>query len=55
MLALVRDGRNDPPVTLQEVPEPQPKEGEALVQVRASSGNFCGPKTTRTTIKTTII
>jgi len=39
MLALVRDGRNDPPVTLQEVPEPQPKEGEALVQVRASTVN----------------
>jgi len=39
MLALVRDGRNDPSVTLQEVPEPQPKEGEALVQVRASTVN----------------
>src|SRR5436190_17655295 len=39
MLALVRDGRNDPPVTLQEVREPQPKKGEALVQVRASTVN----------------
>jgi NADPH:quinone reductase-like Zn-dependent oxidoreductase len=39
MLALVRDGRRNPPLALQQVAEPQPGPGEALVEVRASSVN----------------
>jgi len=39
MLALVRDGRRNPPIALQQVAEPQPGSGEALVEVRASSVN----------------
>jgi NADPH:quinone reductase len=39
MLALVRDGRRNPPLALQQVGEPQPGPGEALVEVRASSVN----------------
>jgi NADPH2:quinone reductase len=39
MRALVRDGRRTPPLELQDVPEPQPTAGEALVEVRASTVN----------------
>ncbi len=39
MFALIRDGRVDPPVSLAEVPEPEPAEDEAVVEVRASSLN----------------
>jgi len=39
MLALVRDGRRNPPIALQQVAEPQPGSGEALVAVRPSSVN----------------
>lgn len=39
MLALVRDGGNDPPVALAEVTDAQADAGEALVEVRASSVN----------------
>jgi NADPH:quinone reductase len=39
MLALVRDGRRNPPLALQDVPDPQPTLGEALVEVRASTVN----------------
>jgi NADPH:quinone reductase len=39
VFALVRDGQNDPPVSLIEVPEPEPEDGEAIVEVHASSLN----------------
>jgi NADPH2:quinone reductase len=39
MLALIRDGRHDPPVALAEVPEPQPALDEAVVAVHATSLN----------------
>ncbi|HEU5007664.1 MAG TPA: zinc-binding dehydrogenase [Jatrophihabitantaceae bacterium] len=39
MLALVRDGRLDPPVTVTDVPDPVPAHGEAVVEVHASSVN----------------
>jgi NADPH:quinone reductase len=39
MLALVRDGRRNPPLAFQQVAEPQPGPGEALVEVQASSVN----------------
>lgn len=39
MLALVRDGRLDPPVTVTDVPDPVPAPGEAVVEVHASSVN----------------
>ena len=39
MFALIRDGRNDPPVSMVEVPEPEPGDDEAVVEVRASSLN----------------
>jgi NADPH2:quinone reductase len=39
VLALIRDGHHDPPVTLREVTEPEPAPNEALVDVYASSLN----------------
>jgi NADPH:quinone reductase-like Zn-dependent oxidoreductase len=39
MLALIRDGRHDPPVTLRDVAGPEPARDEAAVQVVASSLN----------------
>jgi NADPH:quinone reductase-like Zn-dependent oxidoreductase len=39
VLALIRDGRHDPPVTLREVTAPEPAPNEALVDVYASSLN----------------
>jgi NADPH2:quinone reductase len=39
VLALIRDGQNDPPVSLIEAPEPEPGDDEAVVEVHASSLN----------------
>jgi NADPH:quinone reductase len=39
VFALIRDGQNDPPVSLIEGPEPEPGDDEAVVEVRASSLN----------------
>lgn len=39
MLAIIRDGRLDPPVAVSDVAEPEPAPGQALVEVRASSIN----------------
>jgi NADPH:quinone reductase len=39
VLALIRDGQNDPPVSLIEAPEPEPRDDQAVVEVHASSLN----------------
>jgi NADPH:quinone reductase-like Zn-dependent oxidoreductase len=49
MLALIRDGRHDPPVTLRDVAGPEPARDEAAVQVVASSLNPSRGSTSRTT------
>jgi NADPH:quinone reductase len=39
VLALIRDGQNDPPVSMIDAPEPEPRSNEAVVEVHASSLN----------------